>query len=213
MNRTSSGFSLNFEASSPAIGSHATARAGKSPRPTAATKVPGSPRKSRRATSRLRVHRWPSPSGPAGETWPGENTSQARPRLPQAHQQQLCSRHVPVLLGHFGCRSSRTDSRGRADDRCRCARRQGACGELLQDEDAPGCRSSRTDSPAGRTMCPSSRSLRRIRLRAAAEQHAVRQDDRHHTVILEVVKPVQQEREVSRRLRGQPVVLEAHVLA
>ena len=38
----------------------------------------GSPRKSRRATSRLRVtvHRWPSPSGPAGETWPGENVDE-----------------------------------------------------------------------------------------------------------------------------------------
>ena len=33
---------------------------------------------SRRATSRLRVtvHRWPSPSGPAGETWPGENVDE-----------------------------------------------------------------------------------------------------------------------------------------
>ena len=38
----------------------------------------GSPRKSRRATSRLRVtvHRWPSPSGSAGETWPGENVDE-----------------------------------------------------------------------------------------------------------------------------------------
>ena len=52
-----------------------------------------------------------------------------------------------------------------------------------------------------------------LRLRAAAEQYAVRQDDRHHTVIREIVKPVQQEREVRRRLRGQSVVLEAHVLA
>ena len=62
------------EASIPAD-SHATARAGKSPRPTGST---GSPRKSRRATSRLRVtvHRWPSPSGPAGETWPGENVDE-----------------------------------------------------------------------------------------------------------------------------------------
>ena len=35
-----------------------------------------------------------------GKTW----TSQARPHLPQAHQQQLSSQiigHVPVLLGHF----------------------------------------------------------------------------------------------------------------
>ena len=41
----------------------------------------GSPRKSRRATSRLRVtvHRWPSPSGPAGETWPGENVDESSP--------------------------------------------------------------------------------------------------------------------------------------
>ena len=48
----------------------------------------GSPRKSRRATSRLRVtvHRWPSPSGPAGETWPGENVDE--PSSPSfAHQQ------------------------------------------------------------------------------------------------------------------------------
>ena len=60
----------------------------------------GSPRKSRRATSRLRVtvHRWPRPSGPAGETGPGKTwTSQARPRLPQAHQQQLCSAKLSVM--------------------------------------------------------------------------------------------------------------------
>jgi site-specific recombinase XerC len=31
-------------------------------------------------------------------------------------------------------------------------------------------------------------------LRAAAEQHSVRQNDRHHTVILEIVKSVQQGR-------------------
>ena len=55
----------------------------------------GSPCKSRRATSRLRVtvHRWPSPSGslPAKPLARPENADdcQARPRLPQAHQQQL----------------------------------------------------------------------------------------------------------------------------
>ena len=34
--------------------------------------------KSRRTTSRLRatVHRWPSPSGPAGKAWPGENVDE-----------------------------------------------------------------------------------------------------------------------------------------
>ena len=38
----------------------------------------GSSRKSRRTTSRLRatVHRWPSPSGPAGKAWPGENVDE-----------------------------------------------------------------------------------------------------------------------------------------
>ncbi len=61
----------------------------------------GSPRKSRRATSRCAS---PStagqvPSGPAGETWPGKTwTSQARPRLPQAHQQQLCSQKLSVMF-------------------------------------------------------------------------------------------------------------------
>ena len=64
------------------------------------------------------------------------------------------------------------------------------------------------------SMCPSSSSLRADAfLRAAAEQHAVRQDDRHHAFVLQVVKAVQQEREVGRRLWGQAVVLEAHVLA
>ena len=62
----------------------------------------GSSRKSRRTTSRLRatVHRWPSPSGPAGKAWPGENvTSQARPHLPQAHQQQLSSQNYRSCSG------------------------------------------------------------------------------------------------------------------
>ena len=38
----------------------------------------GSSRKSRRTTSRLRatVHRWPSPSAPAGKAWPGENVDE-----------------------------------------------------------------------------------------------------------------------------------------
>ena len=36
---------------------------------------------------------------------------------------------------------------------------------------------------------------------AAAKQHAVRQDDSHHAVVLEIVKSVQQEREIRRRLR------------
>lgn len=47
----------------------------------------------------------------------------------------------------------------------------------------------------------------------AAEEHAVRQDDRHHAVVFEVVQPVQQKREVGRALRRHAVVLEAHVLA
>jgi hypothetical protein len=51
-----------------------------------------------------------------------------------------------------------------------------------------------------------------VRLSTTAEQHAVRQDDRHDTIILEVVKFVEQEREVRGRLCGQPKVLEAHVL-
>ena len=48
------------------------------------------------------VHRWPSPSGPAGikpglqgKTW----TSQARPHLPQSHQQQLSSQNYRSCSG------------------------------------------------------------------------------------------------------------------
>ena len=89
--------------------SHATARAGKSPRPTAATESStGSPRKSRRATSRLRgtVHRWPSPSGPAGESlaW----GKRGRAELALVYHRPINSNfllkivgHVLVLLGHF----------------------------------------------------------------------------------------------------------------
>ena len=51
------------------------------------------------------------------------------------------------------------------------------------------------------------------RFAAATKQHAMRQDDGHCTVVPEVVKTVQQEREIRRRLRGQPVVLEPHILA
>lgn len=36
--------------------------------------------------------------------------------------------------------------------------------------------------------------------RAAAKEHSVRQDDRHHAVVLQVVQPVQQEGEVGRVL-------------
>ena len=51
-------------------------------------------------TLAVTVHRWPSPSGPAGETGPGKTwTSQARPRLPQAHQQQLCSQNCRSCSG------------------------------------------------------------------------------------------------------------------
>src|SRR5271167_4328268 len=52
-----------------------------------------------------------------------------------------------------------------------------------------------------------------LRLHPATEQHAVRQDDGHHAVVLEIVKPVQQESEVCRRLRGKAVVLESYVPA
>ena len=68
----------------------------------------GSPRKSRRATSRLRatVHRWPSPSGPAGESlaW----GKRGRAKLALVYHRPINSNfllkivgHVPVLLGHF----------------------------------------------------------------------------------------------------------------
>ena len=91
--------------------SHATARAGRSLRPTGATEVAhGSSRKSRRTTSRLRatVHRWNQvPAGlPAkpglGKTW----TSQARPHLPTGPSTSNSRAlkiigHVPILLGHF----------------------------------------------------------------------------------------------------------------
>ena len=50
-------------------------------------------------------------------------------------------------------------------------------------------------------------------LRAATEQHAVRQDDGHHAFVLQEVEAVQQEGEVGGGLGGQAVVLEAHVLA
>ena len=46
----------------------------------------------------------------------------------------------------------------------------------------------------------------------AAEQHAVRQDDRHRAVVPQVMQPVQQEREVGRALGGHAVVLEPGVL-
>ena len=95
------------EASIPAIAFSRHCRAGKSPRPTAATKVPPARHAKGRATSRLRVtvHRWPSPSRRAGEVnvgnpGPGKTwTSQARPRLPQAHQQQLCSQNCRSCSG------------------------------------------------------------------------------------------------------------------
>ena len=50
----------------------------------------GSPRKSRRATSLAR-HRAGQVSGPAGETWPGENVDEPSSPSFTAHQQQLCS--------------------------------------------------------------------------------------------------------------------------
>ena len=65
----------------------------------------GSSRKSRRTTSRLRatVHRWPSPSGPAGKAWPGETvdepSSPAFTTGPSTATKIIG--HVPVLLGHF----------------------------------------------------------------------------------------------------------------
>ena len=68
----------------------------------------GSSRKSRRTTSRLRatVHRWPSPSGPAGKAWPGENVDE--PSSPAFTTGPSTATffskiigHVPVLLGHF----------------------------------------------------------------------------------------------------------------
>ena len=66
------------------------------------------------------------------------------------------------------------------------------------------CRVGHAFRPAVGASRPPSSSMADLRLGAAAEQHAVRQNDRHHTVLLEVVKPVQQEREVRRRLRGSP---------
>ena len=64
--------------------SHATARA-RSLRPTGATAVAPARRKSRRTTSRLRatVHRWPSPSGPAGKAWRGKR---GRAKLARIYQ-------------------------------------------------------------------------------------------------------------------------------
>ena len=58
--------------------------------------------KSRRATHACASPStdWPSPSGPAGETWPGENVDEPRPSFTQAHQQQLSISkfvNVPVL--------------------------------------------------------------------------------------------------------------------
>ena len=68
----------------------------------------GSSRKSRRTTSRLRatVHRWPSPSGPAGKAlaW----GKRGRAKLARIYHRPINSNfllkiigHVPVLLGHF----------------------------------------------------------------------------------------------------------------
>lgn len=50
------------------------------------------------------------------------------------------------------------------------------------------------------------------RLRSATEEHAMRQDDGHHAVLLEVLETVQQEGKVGGGFGRQAVVLEAHVL-
>ena len=65
------------------------------------------------------------------------------------------------------------------------------------------------------SMCPSFSSLRADALfRAAAEQHAVRQDDRHHAFVLQVVEARAAGRRSRRRdLGASAVVLEPHVLA
>ena len=91
------------EASIPAIAFSRHARAGKSPRPTAATKVP--PARHAKAAGQPHACASPSTAGqvPAGlpaKPGPGKTwTSQARPRLPQAHQQQLCSQNCRSCSG------------------------------------------------------------------------------------------------------------------
>ena len=46
------------------------------------------------------VHRWPSPSGPAGKAWPGENVDEpSSPAFTQAHQQQLSSQNYRSCSG------------------------------------------------------------------------------------------------------------------
>ena len=82
--------------------SHATARAGRSLRPTGATEV--APARHAKAAERPHACAPPSIAGqvPAGlpakpglgKTW----TSQARPHLPQAHQQQLSSQKLSVMF-------------------------------------------------------------------------------------------------------------------
>ena len=83
--------------------SHATARAGRSLRPTGATEV--APARHAKAAERPHACAPPSIAGqvPAGlpakpglgKTW----TSQARPHLPQAHQQQLSSQNYRSCSG------------------------------------------------------------------------------------------------------------------
>ncbi len=48
--------------------------------------------------------------------------------------------------------------------------------------------------------------------RAATEQHAVRQDDGHHAVLLQEMEAVQQEGKVGGGFGGEPVILEADIL-
>jgi hypothetical protein len=46
----------------------------------------------------------------------------------------------------------------------------------------------------------------------ASEEHAVRQDDRHHAFVFEEMEAVQEEGEVGGGLRSQAVALETHVV-
>ena len=91
------------EASIPAIAFSRHCSSGKSPRPTAATKVP--PARHAKAAGQPHACASPSTAGqvPAGlpaKPGPGKTwTSQARPRLPQAHQQQLCSQNCRSCSG------------------------------------------------------------------------------------------------------------------
>ena len=90
---------------------HATARAGRYSTPNwrdrSCTGSSGAKAAERPHACAPPVHRWPSPSGPAGKAWPGENVDEPSSpafttgRIRQQTFEGKIIGHVPVLLGHL----------------------------------------------------------------------------------------------------------------